>query len=127
MDRLTALSKEVETEAKANRVIFWHSDLPPVDAELMGEHTVEATSRRVPGTPAYRDELWNRCYEDLMSQVRIRLEQEVERLGGNYAHVLNEFVDSRHDAVTGEAWLYGRFDYMLYRQSVIDEAARFNN
>ena len=127
MDHQTPFLKEVKTEAKANRIIFWHGDLPPVDAEVMGEHTVEATSRRVPSTLAYRDELWNRCYEDLMSQIRIRLEQEVKRLGGNYAHVLNESVDSRHDAITGEAWLHGRFDYMLYRQPVDDEAARFNN
>ena len=118
MDGSTASSKErVMEEAKGRRVIFWHGDLPPVDAESMDEHTVEAHSRRVPGTLAYRDEFWNRCYEDLMSQVRIRLEQEVERLGGNYAHVLTESVDSRHDALTGEAWLHGRFDYMLYRQS----------
>jgi hypothetical protein len=103
---------------KEARIIYWHGDLPPVDAEAMGEHTVEATSQKVPSTLAHRDELWNRCYEDLMAQVRIRLEQEVERLGGDYAHVLNESVDSKHDAVTGEAWLHGRFDYMLYRQSM---------
>jgi hypothetical protein len=103
-------------EANCGRVIFWHGDLPPVDAEPMGEHTVEATSRKVPGTLAHQDELWNRCYEDLMSQLRIRLKQEVDRLGGHYAHVLNESVDSRHDAVTREAWLHGRFDYMLYCQ-----------
>jgi hypothetical protein len=53
-----------------------------------------------------------------MAQVRIRLEQEVTRLGGNYAHVLNESVDSKHDEVTGEAWLHGRFTYMLYRQTL---------
>jgi hypothetical protein len=29
--------------------------------------------------------------------------------------VLDEHVDSRHDDVTGEAWLRGRFTYVLYR------------
>ena len=82
----------------------------------MCEHVVEATSVRVPSTLAHRDELWERCYEDLMAQARIRLEQEVLRLGGNYAHVLDESVDSRHDDVTGESWLHGSFTYMLYRR-----------
>jgi hypothetical protein len=41
----------------------------------------------------------------------------VARLGGHYAHVLDETVDSRHDAVSGEAWLHGRFSYSLYRRS----------
>lgn len=82
----------------------------------MGEHTVEATSGRVPSTLAHRDELWDRCYKELMAQVRVRLAQEIARLGGQYAHVLNESVDSRHDDVKGESWLHGRFDYVLYRR-----------
>jgi hypothetical protein len=97
-------------------VVFWHRELPPPDAEQMGEHVVEATSARVASTLAHRDELWDRYYEDLMVQARARLEQEVIRLGGNYAHVLDESVDSRHDDVTGQSWLHGRFTYMLYRQ-----------
>ena len=51
-----------------------------------------------------------------MAQTRIRLEQEVARLGGNSAHVLNESVDSKHDDISGEAWLHGRCTYVLYRQ-----------
>lgn len=98
-------------------MIYWHRELPPSGAEPMGEHTVEATSARVPSTLAHRDELWNRCYEDLMAQSRARLEQEVVRLGGNDAHVLNESVDSRHDDTKDESWLHGCFTYMLYRQS----------
>ena len=98
-------------------MIYWHRELPPSEAEPMGEHTVEATSARVPSTLAHRDELWNRCYEDLMAQARARLEQEVVRLGGNDAHVLNESVDSRHDDTKSESWLHGCFTYMLYRQS----------
>jgi hypothetical protein len=96
-------------------VVYWHSELPPLSAEAMGEHTLEASSHRVPGTLVHRDELWEECYEDLMSQARQRLEQEVRRLGGSCAHVLSESVDSRHDGATNEAWLRGRFTYVLYR------------
>jgi hypothetical protein len=102
--------------ATGKKRIYWHRELPPSDAEAMEEQIVEAASGRVPGTLAHRDELWDRCYDDLMVQARARLEQEVARLGGDYAHVLNESVDSRHDQATGEAWLHGRFTCMVYRR-----------
>jgi hypothetical protein len=109
--------------------IYWHRELPPFDAESMGEHIVEATSEHVPHTLAHRDELWQRCYEDLMAKARIRLEQEIDRLGGDYAHVLDEHVESRYDGVTGESWLHGRFCYMLYRQpgSPLESTGRPSN
>lgn len=100
-------------------IVYWHRELPPSDAEQMGEHVVEASSSRVPRTLAHQDELWEQCYEDLMAGARVRLEQEVARLGGNYAHVLDESVESRHDDVTGENWLHGCFTYMLYRHPYI--------
>lgn len=43
----------------------------------MGEHTLEATSRRVQGRFSRADEEWGRCYGDLMTQARARLIQEV--------------------------------------------------
>ena len=104
------------TEVEGGKSIYWYRELPPLGAEAMIEHVVEATSSRVPGTLLHRDELWNQCYEDLMEKADARLRQEVTRLGGDYAHVLNESVDSRHDDKTGQAWLHGRFSYMLYRQ-----------
>jgi len=82
----------------------------------MGEYVVEATSERVRGTLAHSDAMWDRCYNDLMTQTRARLVQEVARLGGHYAHVLDEAIDSRHDDATGETWLYGRFAYVLSRR-----------
>jgi hypothetical protein len=100
--------------AKDTKQIYWHREMPPLDAEAMGEQIVEATSGRVPGTLAHRDELWNQCYEKLMSQARARILQEVHRLGGTCAHVFDESVDSRHDGATGEAWLHGRFTYVVY-------------
>jgi hypothetical protein len=35
-------------DSPANKMIYWHRELPPVDAEPVGEHIVEATSNRVP-------------------------------------------------------------------------------
>ena len=100
--------------SNSDKKIYWHRELPPLNTETLGEHVVEATSGRVPGTLEHRDELWNQCYQDLMANAQIRLEQEINRLGGAYAHVLNESVDSRHDEATSVAWLHGSFSYMLY-------------
>jgi hypothetical protein len=97
--------------------IYWHRELPPIDAELMGEHVLEATSGRVQGSLAHRDELWDRCYADLMQNTRDRLQQEIARLGGHYAHVLDESIDTKHDDASGDKWLHGRFTYVLYRRT----------
>jgi hypothetical protein len=110
------LDQLASSDAAEGKVIYWHRELPPFRAEPIGEHIVEAASARVPGVLIHRDELWERCYEDLMSQAHIRIEQEVARLGGHYAHVLDESIESRHDDKTGEGWLHGRFSYMLYRR-----------
>ena len=99
------------------KIVYWHRDLPPVAAELMADHTVEATSGRVAGTLSHRDELWHRCYDELMANATARLLQEIARLGGHYAHVHDESIDTRHDNATGQTWLHGRFSYMLYRQA----------
>ena len=98
-----------------DKSVYWHRELPPRDAEPMGAHTLEATSARVPGTLAHRDDLWDCCHQELMDRARLRLDQEIIRLGGDYAHVLTEAIEPRHDDKTGEAWMYGRFDYELYR------------
>ncbi len=98
------------------QIVYWHRDLPPLNAELMAEHAVEATSSRVASTISHRDELWDRCYVELMNNTEVRLVQEIARLGGHYAHVCSESIDTRHDDATGEAWLHGRFSYVLYRR-----------
>ena len=97
------------------KTIYWHRELPPPDAQPMGEHVVEATSSHVPDTIAHRDELWSRCEAELMASARARLTAEIHRLGGRCAHVLSESIEPRHNAATGEAWLHGCFTYMLYR------------
>jgi len=99
------------------KVVYWHRELPPLGADPISEHVLEASSSRVPGTIAHRDDLWHVCYEDLMRQAHLRLEQEIARLGGDYAHVVDEIIEPRHDDMKGEAWLRGRFDYELYRSA----------
>ncbi len=102
------------TYATEPKAIYWRREPPPSDARPMGEHVVEACSSRVPDTIAHRDELWNRCEDELMANARDRLREEIARLGGRYAHVLHESIEPRHDAGTGEAWMYGCFTYALY-------------
>ena len=100
-----------------SRCIYWHRDLPPVDAEMLGEHVLEAHSSRMRASFAYRDEAWESCHRDLMEQTKTRLKQEIDRLGGDCAHIVEESVVSRRDDATGGAWLEGRFTYMLYRRT----------
>jgi hypothetical protein len=95
--------------------IYWHRELPPLGADPIGDHVVDAVSGRLPSTLSHRDELWDRCYAELMDAAQARLTQEISRLGGDCAHVLREAIDTRHDDTTGETWLRGRFTYVLYR------------
>lgn len=98
----------------SSTTVFWHRELPPLAAEVIGEHTVEANSNRVPGTLAHRGELWDRCYQELMANAELRITEELARLGGRYAHVHSESIGAKHDDRAGEAWLHGTFTYMVY-------------
>jgi len=97
------------------RTVYWHRELPPPGAEPLGEHVVEAVSGRVPITLAHRDDLWDRCYSELMASARERLEQEIAHLGGDCVHVLREAIATRRDDAKRQMWLHGRFTYVLYR------------
>jgi len=97
------------------QVVFWHRELPPIQADPVGELTVEADSIRIPGTLDHRSELWDRCQTDLMSRAGYRLEQEVTRLDGRFARVFDEHIEPKRDDTTGEAWLHGRFTFTMYR------------
>jgi hypothetical protein len=102
-------------EATRPKIVYWHRDLPPIDAQPIGEYTVEATSEHIPGTIARRDALWDECQRGLTTEVELRLAQEVVRLGGRCAHVLDERIDTKRDPVKNETWLHGRYTYTLYR------------
>ena len=107
-----------------SKSIYWHRDLPPASAQAAAEHSVEATSARVRGTLEHHGELWDHCYQQLMAETTHRLEQEIARLGGDYAHVLSESIEPRHDETTGEAWLHGAFIYTLFREPEPSAAVR---
>ena len=96
--------------------IYWHRQLPPLDAEAVDEHTVEADSAHVTGEFLHRDDrLWENCEQDLTRAASRRLEQELRRLGGRCARILDEHIEPKFDEVHAEAWLHGRYTYMLYR------------
>jgi hypothetical protein len=99
----------------SHRLVYWHRNLPPIDAEALAEHTIEATSGRVPGTLSHRDDLWDRCYQELMAHTESRLAQEIARFGGDCAHVHQESIEVCHAEAVNEAWLHGRFSYLVYR------------
>ena len=46
--------------ADATKKIYWHRELPPLAADMMGEHVLEAVSGRVPCGFSHRDALWDR-------------------------------------------------------------------
>ena len=96
-----------------DRIVYWHRELPPLAAEVMQEGEVEANSGHVAGTLANRDRLWDQCLAELMTEARTRLEQEVRRCAGRYAHVLSESIDPKRNDATGETWLHGRFGYVV--------------
>lgn len=96
------------------KIVYWRRELPPLSEQIEGEHELTAASDRVPDSWAERDALWGRCYDSLMTHARARLVDEIHRLGGSCAHVVDELIASRHDAATGEFWLQGTFRYVLY-------------
>ena len=50
MERLTLAKNHLVADDR--KTIYWHHELPPFGAEAVGEHIVEAASRRVPSTLA---------------------------------------------------------------------------
>jgi len=109
----------IHQDTEARRIVYWHRELPPLGADVLGEHTVEAASDAVTGIIAHRDDLWDLCYEQLMHNAKARIEQEVHRLGGRFAHVLHEHVVSKRDDATNRSWLSGRFTYVLFGEDSV--------
>lgn len=104
------------------KFVYWHLELPPLTAEVIGDDTIEATSGRVSANLWHRDAAWERCYADLINQACVRLEQEGGRRGADCVHVKEELIEPRRDEATGQTWLYGRFGYVLYRNPAAHQA-----
>jgi hypothetical protein len=62
-------------EDASRKRIYWHRELPPLEAEMLGEHVLEAMSSRVPSSLARDGELWNRAYHELMENTQTRMAQ----------------------------------------------------
>jgi len=52
--------------------VYWHRELPPARAEIMGEHVLEATSERVQGSLAHRDEIVALAWTELATTPPLR-------------------------------------------------------
>ena len=89
--------------------VYWHRELPPLDADLVAEHTVEARSSRVPGTLCTPRRTLGLVLPGAYDQHERPSVEEVSRLGGHYAHVHAEVISPKHDDAAGEAWLHGSF------------------
>ena len=97
------------------QIVYGRRELPPLSEELEGSHEVTAHSDKVHYDWADRDGLWGKCYDSLMAAARARIAQEVDRLHGSCAHVVDEQITSKTSDATGEFWLIGTFTFVLYR------------
>lgn len=100
--------------AGVSKVIYWRRELPPLSEQIEGEHEVEAESPHVHFDYGNRAAMWSKCYEPLMAEAEKRMAQEVLRLGGSCAHVLEEIVTAKTNDATSMFWLHGRFRYVMY-------------
>lgn len=97
-----------------SKVIFWRRELPPLSEQIEGEHEVEAESPRLHCDYGNRQALWGTCYPLLLEQAEKRISEEVARLGGSCAHVLDEAITAKLDDAQAEFALHGRFRYVMY-------------
>ena len=100
---------------QSEKRIYWHRDLPPLDAEIEGEHFLDAASEKVPYHFDRRDQLWVECHPSLVSSVETRIDQEITRLGGRCAHIVDEDIEPSVNNGAGLYHLKGKFTYLLYR------------
>lgn len=99
----------------AHQIVYWRRELPPLSEQIEGTHEVEAESPRIRNDIAHRSELWGVCHGPLLAEAERRTAQELARLGGSCAHILDEQIVAKVDDTTGEFWLRGRFRFVMYR------------
>lgn len=97
------------------QVIYWRRELPPLSEQIEGEHEVEAESPHIHQEAGRRDAMWSASYGPLMEEAERRILQEVARLGGSCAHVVDEVITAKTDDASALFWLRGRFQYVMYR------------
>lgn len=101
------------------KIVYWRRELPPLSERIEGEHEVEADS---PATHfesgVARQLLWGASYPKLLEQAEARIAQEVARLGGSCAHVVDEVITAKVDDANALFALHGRFRYVMYTHPV---------
>jgi hypothetical protein len=97
-----------------SHVVYWRRDLPPLSEEIEGEHEVEAESPHVHYDFGRREAMWSKCYGLLQEVAEERIRQEVLRLGGSCAHVVDEAITAKTDDAAALFWLRGRFRFVMY-------------
>ena len=98
----------------APKRVYWRRELPPVEDVAEHAHQIEATSPSIPNRAGERQEQWGRCYDSLMAEAERRIAAEVERLGGDCAHVFDEEITEKVDNKTNTYHLVGRFRFVLF-------------
>ncbi len=96
------------------KIIYWRRELPPLSEQIEGEHEVDATSPAMHYDFGARDTLWGRCYPLLLEAAEVRIAQEVERLGGSCAHIVDETVTVKLDDAAATFALRGAFRFIMY-------------
>ena len=56
--------------SEVTKVIYWRRDLPPLEAEQIGDHVVEADSRHVKEDLSERGTLWDQRHDDVIGASR---------------------------------------------------------
>ena len=97
------------------QVVYWRQELPPLSELLEGEHEIEAESAHVHYDFGDRQAMWRECYGLLATVAEERVRQEISRLGGSCAHIIEEQITARTDDGSALFWLRGRFRFLMYR------------
>ena len=97
------------------QVVYWRQELPPLSEMLEGEHEIETESQHVHYSVGGREAMWSACYGLLQTATEERLRQELGRLGGSCAHIVDEQVTARTDDASAMFWLRGRYRFLMYR------------
>ena len=96
------------------QVVYWRQDLPPLSEQLEGEHEIDAESPHVHYSFGDREAMWSQCYGLLQKRSEERVKQEVLRLGGSCAHIVEEQITTKTDDAAALSWLHGRFRFLMY-------------
>ena len=103
----------MEESTTAKRV-YWHQELPPLADRIESEHELVAKSDEAALSMGDRHDLWGHVYPSLRANIESRLEQEVQRQGGDCAHVVHEEITEHEDFAKSVYYLQARIEYVLY-------------